>query len=464
MIFTIFSREFWRIVRSRGFIVGTLGTAAAVLLYLGVMSIATAMVRYRDAGNQTLPDQRLVGIVDDSGLLTSSTGILASTLPGKKFRYETQITHFSISEVVNLIEKSDDEEEKSATATISYLRVDTPELGRALIANSKISALLHIPKTYLENGVIFYQRKTASEEESEKAHSQHLSALREMLRDALLASLSKENKKRLIDGASFKSQKLDINGVVVDSSKEEEKEQKFAKFAQKGIPYVFSFLMLAIIFTNSSRLLNSFREERENKLIEVLLTSVSARELISGKVIGILCASLCQLGFWMAMVLIITALALRHFDLAISIRVDTPELLFSLVFTVLGMLFYGFFYAGLGGFKKDPNEENGLRILYNILKMIFAYALVIYLPSASSELWRLISTVPFLNPFLMPFQLMDEAFGLLDIALYLVLMSLCTFIMLQLSARLFRLRLMHRGESISDFQLMRKALRTEELA
>jgi len=61
------------------------------------------------------------------------------------------------------------------------------------------------------------------------------------------------------------------------------------------IPYLFSILLVASIFFSSSYLLQGLGEEKENRIMEILLSSVSARQLLAGKVIGLGAAGLIQI-------------------------------------------------------------------------------------------------------------------------------------------------------------------------
>ena len=69
-------------------------------------------------------------------------------------------------------------------------------------------------------------------------------------------------------------------------------------YANLIVPGVFSFLLaLSLIFT-STYVLQSLGEEKENRLMEILLSSVSTRQLLTGKVLGLGAAGLVQVIVW----------------------------------------------------------------------------------------------------------------------------------------------------------------------
>jgi len=58
-------------------------------------------------------------------------------------------------------------------------------------------------------------------------------------------------------------------------------------FSALILPYIFSILLLLAIFTSSGYLLQGLGEEKENRVMEILLSSISPRQLLAGKVLGL---------------------------------------------------------------------------------------------------------------------------------------------------------------------------------
>jgi len=65
------------------------------------------------------------------------------------------------------------------------------------------------------------------------------------------------------------------------------------------VPLLFGILLLMSIFTSSGFLLQGLSEEKENRIMEILLSSVSTRQLITGKVLGLGAAGLSQMFLWL---------------------------------------------------------------------------------------------------------------------------------------------------------------------
>lgn len=64
------------------------------------------------------------------------------------------------------------------------------------------------------------------------------------------------------------------------------------------IGLISGFLLWSLIITGASILLNSVMEEKANKILEVLLSSASATEILTGKVLGVAMLTLTVLLVW----------------------------------------------------------------------------------------------------------------------------------------------------------------------
>jgi ABC-2 type transport system permease protein len=76
------------------------------------------------------------------------------------------------------------------------------------------------------------------------------------------------------------------------------REFSHATFFSNLVPLVVTVLFVFLLFSSSGYLMNAVVEEKENQTMEVLMTSLSANQLISGKVMGILAITLTQAAGW----------------------------------------------------------------------------------------------------------------------------------------------------------------------
>ena len=86
---------------------------------------------------------------------------------------------------------------------------------------------------------------------------------------------------------------MTLSSITLDKSGEIAEEQ--GGYTAFIVPYIFSILLIISIFTSSGFIMQGLGEEKENRVMEILLSSVSPKQLITGKVLGLGAAGLLQI-------------------------------------------------------------------------------------------------------------------------------------------------------------------------
>src|SRR5689334_2023001 len=106
------------------------------------------------------------------------------------------------------------------------------------------------------------------------------------------------------------------------------------------IPYLLSVFLIISVFTASSYLLRSVSEEKETRVIEVVLSSVTAAQLLAGKVLGLGALGLTQVLVWLASVVAFTGgLGARVAGLIVTL--NPVVFILSGLYFLLGYLLFG---------------------------------------------------------------------------------------------------------------------------
>ncbi len=168
------------------------------------------------------------------------------------------------------------------------------------------------------------------------------------------------------------------------------------------IGLAFSFILWSLIMTGASILLNSVMEEKSNKILEVLLSSASATEILTGKVLGVAFLTLSVLVVWggMGAVGLITAMPSVAADVAAVLMTD--GLIFYFVgYMVGGYLMYAVLFAAIGAFCETPRDAQTL--MGPIMMVLVVPILVVQMAMVNPDapIVKFMSWVPFFTPFLM---------------------------------------------------------------
>jgi ABC-2 type transport system permease protein len=124
------------------------------------------------------------------------------------------------------------------------------------------------------------------------------------------------------------------------------------------IPYVVALLFYMLIITSASLLLGNISKEKENRIIEILLTSVTPRQLLTGKILGLGIVGLGQTLLWLVTSYILFNVSGRTFQLPAEIHIPVSFVTWGLVFFLLGYAVYASLMAGLGALAPNLREAS----------------------------------------------------------------------------------------------------------
>ena len=181
------------------------------------------------------------------------------------------------------------------------------------------------------------------------------------------------------------------------------------------LAYITSFVMYFSLIMYGIQVMGAVLEEKSNRIVEVLISSVTPFELLLGKVIGVAGAGLLQLGIWGGAGFFLTsALAARSTGGADQVAMDgtrqsmsmptvTPDLVIViLVFFLLGFLLYSALYAAVGAMCSSQQETQQAAQPVTILLALGFIAMFTLINDPSSSIARTLSFVPFFSPLVIP--------------------------------------------------------------
>jgi ABC-2 type transport system permease protein len=198
------------------------------------------------------------------------------------------------------------------------------------------------------------------------------------------------------------------------------------------------FLLWSLIITGASILLNSVMEEKSNKILEVLLSSASATEILTGKVLGVALLTLTVLLAWGG----IGAAGLLNF--APSQAADVGQVVlhggmlgYFAAFMVGGYLMYAVLFAAIGAFCETPRDAQTLMGPIMMILVIPMLTMQMAIMSPDAPAIRIMSWIPFFTPFLMIARMPSDP-PMIEVVGSMAGMFIFALIMVLIAGRAFR--------------------------
>lgn len=260
-----------------------------------------------------------------------------------------------------------------------------PDEGSARLAldEGKITAFYIIPENYIETGDIRYIRTDFNPitgfEQSE--------ILNQVIRFNLLGGegelYQKYQKTMTFEFINLKPEVL-----------ERDQENPLTFFLPYGVTLLFYFIVL----TASSLMLNSVSKEKENRVVEILMSSLTPTQLFTGKIIALGIAGLLQMVVWFGSGFIILRLGGTTLNIPANMQLPPSLLLWSILFFLLGYGMYGGLMAGIGAMVpnlREASQASFVVIIPVIIPMLMIYSTINY---PNGMLATVISIIPLTAP------------------------------------------------------------------
>ena len=204
-------------------------------------------------------------------------------------------------------------------------------------------------------------------------------------------------------------------------------------------------LYMAVIFYGVS-VMRAVLEEKNSRVMEVLLSSATSTELMAGKLIGVGAVGLTQIGIWITMASVYALPALAASASAGEIHIAPLTLVAFALFFLLGYLLYSSVYAAVGAVITSEQEGQQLQfiILLPLILAVFMMGPVMRAPDSPVAMWT--SMVPFFSPILMYVRIAIQPPPAWQIALSLLLLVATIAGILVLCARIYRIGILMYGK------------------
>ncbi|MGD8902627.1 MAG: ABC transporter permease [Anaerolineae bacterium] len=310
-------------------------------------------------------------------------------------------------------------------------------LGRGALLAEEIDALVVLPEDYMDSGrVVVYGIGGG--------FSTFVAADEGDLRSFLVASLLEGKVDAAIRDRALAPMKLET--VTLNEKGEESEESAFSLVGDFVLPYAFSILFVMTLFTTSGFLLQGVSEEKEGRIIEILLSSISSTQLLAGKILGLGALGLIQVIVWIGAGAALLSAATAIFAMAGIMKFSLGTIALALVYFVLGYLLFATLMAVAGSMGTTQRESQQIASLFSLAAAIPFMAISFVFTNPHSPLAVALSYIPLTSPVMMLLRLGISDVPPAEIAISLVLLVAGIALSLWAGAKIFRASLLMYGK------------------
>ena len=221
--------------------------------------------------------------------------------------------------------------------------------------------------------------------------------------------------------------------------------------ASKGFwgAYIMAFMLYFAVVFYGVNVAQSVVAEKTSRVFEVMLSSAKPESLMLGKLLGVGAVGLTQMAIWIVFILIMSASSL-WMTLGLgglgAYGVTPLQLIFFVLYFILGFFFYSALSAGLGATVSQESEVQQFSMVI-VLPQVIGLALIVYILSNPGA-WPvvLLSLIPPCTPIVMCLRMAAMAVPAWQLALSLVLMVVSIYGMVWVATRIYRVGILMYGK------------------
>ena len=222
------------------------------------------------------------------------------------------------------------------------------------------------------------------------------------------------------------------------------------------MPMLIGFAFLFLLLMNASYLMQAVVEEKENRTMEVLVTSVSTRQLMAGKVLGVVAVGLTQLATWVAFGLIAVVVArsagVGWFQ---ELTLDGELILAAVALALPSYLFTAAIMTAIGAITTSTQESQATGAIFFILHVIPLYLAGLLINSPNAVLPTVLSFMPFTALLTIILRNIFSSVPWWQIAASCALQVLYAVAALWLAGRAFRIGMLQYGQRLNWRRLVK---------
>lgn len=317
-----------------------------------------------------------------------------------------------------------DYSEMGGMVLIAY---NTSGEAKSELLTGNISEFYVIPQDYMENGRV--SRYTTKREIELPANTIAV------IEDFLIANLLSD--KVTDEYIARVASPLNTVNFRLDSETGEVLPRE-SLFMVLGMPYIFAIMFVMSLLVTSGFLIQGVSEEKENRLMEILLSSVSARQLLTGKVIGLGAAGLLQIMLWFISALVLAAVASVYIAPLADLTIPVGLVVFGIIYFVLGYLLFGILLAAVGAMGTTVRESSQLTTIISLPAVLPIILIGLFMSNPDHIVFTILTLFPITAPVMVVMRLSVGTIPIWELGISVFIMGASVLAVMWLAGKAFR--------------------------
>lgn len=245
-----------------------------------------------------------------------------------------------------------------------------------------------------------------------------------------------------------------VSNVQIQLVGEDEPSDEEALIGRFILPLIFALVMLMSVLTTSQFLMSSVVEEKENRIMEILMISIRPVQLIIGKFLGLGALALTQVAFW-ALTAVFIANATGQLDVLADVRLKPLEIVVMALYFLLTFGLYAGIMIAIGSAVSAEQESRQVAAIFTLIFVSPSWAIGAFFEAPTGPVTTAFGLFPMTSGLSNLVLIGLGETRAWQIMLSLGLLFAATLLTLLAAAKIFRAGALMYGQRLSLRQLRR---------
>ena len=394
----IIKHEYTRHVREKQFLLSLLSLPGLILAMVLLFFIISLVM-----GNRSP-----IGYVDDAGILVDPQPL------------EHEGTFFEPS--------------------IEFIRFRNRDEAQSALDEDTIQAFYIIPETYpdsLNVELVFYDQPGGSYQ-------------------AQFTEYIRKNLGLYDDLEPMVEERLQDTSFVTVSNLERTRRMAQDEWVMTFMPFIAGVIFIIVVLTSGGYLLQAVVEEKENRTMEIVITSVNPNQLMTGKIIGNIGVGLTQLVVWLVFIWIALLIGGQFWPVLQDFSLPADFILVSILVMFPAFVMIAAIMSAIGSTMTEMQEAQQISGMFSLLVTIPFYVVTPIINNPNGVLARVLSYFPFSAPVTLLLRM-----GFIEIPMGELIISISVLVAFGVLAiwfagRVFHMGMLRYGKKLTFKEIFRK--------
>jgi len=323
---------------------------------------------------------------------------------------------------------------------VEFISFSSQDEAQSALDEEIIQAFYIIPETYpdsLNVELVFFDQPAGS----------HQSQFAQFVRKNL----------GMFDGLDpLVQERLQDTSFITVSNLERTRRMAQDEWIMNFMPFIAGIIFIIVVLTSGGYLLQAVVEEKENRTMEIVITSVTPNQLMTGKIIGNIGVGLTQLVIWLIFIWIALLLGGLFWPALQDISIPADFILVMVVVMIPAFVMIAAIMSAIGSTMTEMQEAQQISGMFSLLVTIPFYLVTPIINNPNGVLARVLSYFPFSAPVTLLLRMGFIEIPLGELAISVGVLIAFGVLAIWFAGRVFHMGMLRYGKKLTFKEIFRK--------